>query len=199
MVAQSIAFAYAPGPPGTVHDEDDPLFLDAPEPFKRTADAVEALESTVHGAGGVVLRYGYFYGPGSAISSGGSMGEDVARRRLPIVGGGTGVWSFIHVDDAAQRHRRRARARRARASTTSSTTSPRRSRSGCPSSPRALGARPPRRVPALARAPARGQLRGATMTRAQGASNARARRELDWAPRFASWREGFASALVSVR
>ena len=55
------------------------------------------------GAGGVVLRYGYFYGPGSAISREGSMGaRDLRRRRLPIVGAGAGVWSFIHVDDAAR-------------------------------------------------------------------------------------------------
>ncbi len=53
------------------------------------------------GAGGVVLRYGYFYGPGSSVSREGSIGADVSRRRLPIVGSGAGVWSFIHVDDAA--------------------------------------------------------------------------------------------------
>ena len=57
----------------------------------------------------MVLRYGYFYGPGSAISREGSTGQDVARRRLPIVGGGAGVWSFIHVDDAAAATRRGAR------------------------------------------------------------------------------------------
>src|SRR5206468_4400413 len=66
IVAQSIAFAYAPGPPGTVHAEHDRLFLDAPKPFVRSAHAVHELESTVIGAGGVVLRYGYFYGPGTS-------------------------------------------------------------------------------------------------------------------------------------
>ena len=102
IVAQSIAFAYAPGPPGTVHAEHDPLFLDAPKPFARSARAVHDLESTVTAAGGLVLRYGYFYGPGTSIARQGSMGEDVARRRLPIVGSGQGVWSFIHIDDAAE-------------------------------------------------------------------------------------------------
>ena len=65
IVAQSIAFAYAPGPPGTVHTERDPLFLQAPAPFARSVRAVHDLERAVTAAGGLVLRYGYFYGPGT--------------------------------------------------------------------------------------------------------------------------------------
>src|SRR2546430_9265934 len=99
IVAQSIAFAYAPGPPGTIHDEQDPLFVDAPEPFRRSARAVAELEQTVLDAGGHVLRYGYFYGPGSSIARDGSLREDLARRRLPIVGRGSRVWAFLHVQD----------------------------------------------------------------------------------------------------
>src|SRR2546421_34547 len=91
-----------PDPPSPVHAGPDPLFLDAPKPFARSARAVHDLESTVTAAGGLVLRYGYFYGPGTSIARQGSMGEDVARRRLPIVGSGQGVWSFIHIDDAAE-------------------------------------------------------------------------------------------------
>ena len=103
VVAQSIAFMYAPGPAGTLHVESDPLISDeqAPSSFRRSARAVRELESAVLAADGVVLRYGYFYGPGSAIARDGSVGEDVARRRMPVVGRGTGVWSFIHIDDAA--------------------------------------------------------------------------------------------------
>ena len=87
---------------------------DPPAQFKRSAAAIAELERTVLGAGGLVLRYGYFYGPGSAISADGSLGLEVARRRLPIVGGGRGVWSFIHVQDAARATVAGADARRAR-------------------------------------------------------------------------------------
>jgi nucleoside-diphosphate-sugar epimerase len=89
ILAQSIAFSYAPGPPGAVHREQDPLLKDPPKSFKRSAEAMQALERTVLGAGGMVLRYGYFYGPGSAMSRSGSIGQDLARRRLPIVAAGT--------------------------------------------------------------------------------------------------------------
>src|SRR5262249_29660949 len=68
ILAQSIAFIYAPGPPGTVHGEQDPLLEQAPKSFRRSAGAVAELERAVLAAQGVVLRYGYFYGPGSAIS-----------------------------------------------------------------------------------------------------------------------------------
>jgi nucleoside-diphosphate-sugar epimerase len=195
VIAQSIAFAYDPGPPGAVHVEDDPLIADPPAHFKRSAAAIAELERAVRGAeGGVVLRYGYFYGPGTSISAGGSLGQEVARRRLPIVGGGRGVWSFIHVQDAA---------RATLAALTSGSSDvynvvddePALVREWIPELASALGAKPPRRVPAwLARALA-GEYAVMTMTRAQGASNARARRELGWSPRHASWREGFQSAL----
>ncbi len=102
LVAQSIAFMYAPGPPGTLHGEADPLVHDAPASFARTAGAVEALEQATLGAGGTVLRYGYFYGPGTAIAQDGSIVTDLRRRRMPIVGSGQGVWSFVHVEDAAR-------------------------------------------------------------------------------------------------
>ena len=103
FIAQSIAFAYAPGPPGTVHAERDELLSpeQAPKEFRRSAGAVADLEREVLGGGGVVLRYGYFYGPGSAIARDGSMAAGLAHRRLPVVGSGSGVWSFIHVTDAA--------------------------------------------------------------------------------------------------
>jgi 2-alkyl-3-oxoalkanoate reductase len=194
IVAQSIAFAYAPGPPGALHVEDDPLMVDPPAQFKRSAEAIAELERTVLGAGGVVLRYGYFYGPGTSISADGSLGQEVVRRRLPIVGGGSGVWSFIHVQDAA----------RATAAALTNGSSgaynvvddePAPVREWVPALADALGAKPPRRVPAWLARPLAGEYGVMTMTRAQGASNARAKRELGWSPRYASWREGFQSAL----
>ncbi len=194
VLAQSIAFAYAPGPPGTLHAEEDPLYTDAPEPFRRSARALAELERAVAAAGGTALRYGYFYGPGSAFSSHGSMGQDVARRRMPIVGGGEGVWSFIHVEDAA----------RATVAALTGGGSPAYNivdddpapvARWLPALAEALGAPRPLRVPAFIARPLAGSYGIATMTRAQGASNALARRELDWAPRPASWREGFRTSL----
>jgi nucleoside-diphosphate-sugar epimerase len=194
VIAQSIAFMYAPGPPGTVHTETDPLNADPPKRFRRTAAATAELERQVLGAGGQVLRYGYFYGPGSAISRAGSMGAEVARRRLPIVGGGGGVWSFIHVEDAA----------RATVATLANEGSgaynivddePAPVSEWLPALASALGAPRPRRVPALLARPLAGEYGVAAMTKAQGAANARAKRELGWQPGFPSWREGFRRGL----
>jgi nucleoside-diphosphate-sugar epimerase len=194
VIAQSIAFAYEPGPPGTIHVERDPLVGNPPRSFARTANAVKLLERQTVEAGGLVLRYGYFYGPGTAIASDGSMTVELRRRRMPIVGGGAGVWSFIHIDDAA-------------GATVAALT---RGESGAynvvdgdpapvaqwlPALAQAIGAPRPMRIPAWLARPLAGGYGVATMTRAQGASNALAMRELDWAPRFASWREGFAQAL----
>jgi 2-alkyl-3-oxoalkanoate reductase len=196
IVAQSIAFAYAPGPPGTVHDEEDPPIAEAPAQFRRSAAAIGELERTVLGAGGVVLRYGYFYGPGTSISASGALAADVARRRLPIVGGGHGVWSFVHIDDAA-RATVAALTRGDAGAYNIVDDEPAPAREWIPALAQALGAKPPRRVPAwLARGLA-GEYGLYTMTRAQGASNARAKAQLGWTPQHASWREGFRSGLGS--
>lgn len=194
ILAQSIAFAYAPGPAGTVHGEDDPLYLDSPEPFRRSAHALHDLESTVVGAGGIALRYGYFYGPGSSISVSGSMGDDVARRRMPIVGRGQGVWSFVHVDDAA-RATVAALTRGAPGAYNIVDDDPAPVVRWLPALAEALGAKKPRRVPAWLARPLAGSYGVTTMTRAQGASNKLAKRELGWAPEYPSWREGFRTAL----
>jgi nucleoside-diphosphate-sugar epimerase len=195
IVAQSIAFAYAPGPPGTVHGEQDPLFLDAPKAFARSAGAVAELERTVLGAGGVALRYGYFYGPGSAIARDGSVGEEVARRRLPIVGGGRGVWSFIHIDDAAQATLAALAAAGSGAYNVVDD-DPAAVAEWLPALAQALRAPKPRRVPAFIARALAGSYGVMTMTQAQGASNELAKRELGWQPRYASWREGFRSGLA---
>jgi 2-alkyl-3-oxoalkanoate reductase len=103
IVAQSIAFAYTPAG-GAVKTEEDPLFDDAPWPWSRSVQALHELERAVtetEGIEGVVLRYGFFYGPGSQYAPGSYYATEVAKRRFPIVGKGSGVFSFIHVDDAA--------------------------------------------------------------------------------------------------
>jgi nucleoside-diphosphate-sugar epimerase len=196
LVAQSVAFFYAPGPSGTVHGERDPLLREpqAPRPVKRSAEALVTLERNVLDAGGTILRYGYFYGPGSAIAGDGSTGEAVAHGRLPIVGSGAGQWSFVHVDDAA-------------AATVAALNAgkpgvfnivddePARVADWVPALAAALGARRPRKVPKMLAWPLAGSYGVAIMTSAQGASNALAKRELGWVPRYASWRDGFRSAL----
>jgi 2-alkyl-3-oxoalkanoate reductase len=196
IVAQSIAFAYLPGPPGTLHTETEVLYLDAPKAFKRSAQALHELECAVRGAQGTVLRYGYFYGPGSSISSDGSMAEDLRRRRMPIVGSGGGVWSFIHVDDAA-------RATVAALALEGSEghiynvvdDDPAPVREWLPALAQAVGAPRPWRVPAPIARLAAGGYGVMVMTKAQGASNALIKEELGWKPEQASWREGFRTSL----
>src|SRR5207237_5535357 len=140
----------------------------------RSAGAVRELESAVLGAGGTVLRYGYFYGPGSAISGAGSMGEDVRRRRVPIVGDGAGVWSFIHIDDAA-RATVAALAGAPPGAYNVVDDEPARVSEWLPVLASALDARPPRRVPTFLARLAAGPYGVTVMTRAQGASNALAK------------------------
>jgi nucleoside-diphosphate-sugar epimerase len=194
VLSQSIAFAYAPGPPGRVHDESDPIISDPPKQYRRSAAAIAELERTTLEAGGAVLRYGYFYGAGTSISAEGSLGEEVARRRLPIVGGGGGVWSFIQIEDAA-RATVDALTREATGVYNVVDNEPAPAREWIPALAEALGAKPPRRVPAWLARPLAGEYGLLTMMRAQGASNARARAKLGWTPRYASWREGFREGL----
>jgi nucleoside-diphosphate-sugar epimerase len=194
IVAQSIAFAYAPGPPGTVHGEEDPLITDPPAQFRRSAAAIAELERTVLAADGLVLRYGYFYGPGTSISAHGSVGVEVARRRLPIVGGGEGVWSFIHVEDAA-RATAAALTRGSSGAYNVVDDEPAPVAEWLSVLAEALGAKPPRSVPAWLARPLAGEYGLYTMIRAQGAANVRAKAALQWMPSQASWREGFRSAL----
>jgi nucleoside-diphosphate-sugar epimerase len=122
------------------------------------------------------------------------MAEELARRRLPIVGSGTGVWSFIHVDDAA-RATVAALDRGAAGSYNIVDDDPAPVSQWLPALARALGAPAPRRVPAPIARLVAGAYGVATMTRAQGASNALAKRELGWSPAYPSWREGFRVAL----
>lgn len=196
LIAQSVAFFYAPGPPGTVHGEDDPLLdpAHAAGPVQRSAGALQTLERTVLGAGGTVLRYGYFYGPGSAIARDGSTGEEVAKRRLPVVGSGAGVWSFVHVDDAAAATVAALQAAKPGVFNVVDD-EPARVADWIPALAQALGARKPRKAPAWLARPLAGSYGVTIMTEAQGASNARAKAELGWTPRYASWREGFRAGL----
>jgi 2-alkyl-3-oxoalkanoate reductase len=192
IIAQSIAFFYAPGPPGTLHSESDPLLTaeQAPAMMRRSTAAVEKLESTVLGAGGLILRYGYFYGPGTAIAHDGSMGQDLAKRRMPVVGGGTGVWSLIHIADAAEATVA-ALEHGGSGAYNIVDDHPAKVAEWLPALASAIGAPKPMRVPAWLARPLAGEYGVATMTAAQGAGNAKAKAELGWTPAYPDWREGF--------
>jgi nucleoside-diphosphate-sugar epimerase len=99
FIAQGLAFAYAPAP--GLADEDQPLYTSAPVAFRPMVDALVELERQVLAVGGVVLRYGNFYGPGTVYAPDGSMTEDARTGRLVLIGRGEGVMSFVHVDDVA--------------------------------------------------------------------------------------------------
>jgi 2-alkyl-3-oxoalkanoate reductase len=195
FVCQSIAFAYAPAAKPVVMDEEAPLNLEAPPPFSEGIRVIAEMEGMVLGAEGLeglVLRYGWFYGPGTYYGEGGSMAADVRKRRFPVVGSGSGLFSFIHTDDAAEATVA-AVERGAPGVYNVVDDEPAALRDWVPAYAEALGAPPPRRVPVwLARLVA-GKM-ASSMNAQPGASNAKAKRELGWEPRWSSWREGFREA-----
>jgi nucleoside-diphosphate-sugar epimerase len=201
LVAQSFAgwpFARIGGP---VKTEDDPLDPDPPAELRRTLDAIRHLESAVLGAEGlegVVLRYGGFYGPGTSAGEGGYMLDDLRRRRFPIVGAGTGVWSFIHIDDAAAATVA-AVERGAPGIYQIVDDDPAPVSAWLPALAAAAGARPPRRVPAWAARWLAGDHAVVLMTEVRGAANTKAKHELDWRPAYPSWRQGFRTGLGLVK
>ena len=180
VVAGSIAFAYRhDGPTDLPKTEEDPLIgADAPKDFRATAQAVDALERTVLGAGGLVLRYGQFYGPGTSYAvSNGPLAERVRKRGFPIVGAGGGIVSFVHVDDAAAATAA-AVERGAPGVYNVVDDDPAPMRDWVPVYAEAVGAKPPRRVPVLAARIAVGPWMTLAATKSRGASNEKARREL---------------------
>jgi nucleoside-diphosphate-sugar epimerase len=196
FLSQSIAFAYRPDG-GPVKTEEDALFDDPPAPFASGVEALHEMEELVlrtEGIDGLVLRYGFFYGPGTHYSADGTITKDVRRRRMPIVGAGTGVFSFIHVDDAAD-----ATVVAVERGTPGIYNivddEPAPMREWVPALAAAAGAKPPWRVPAwLARLVA-GRQAADFALELRGASNQKAKRELGWQPAHPSWRSGFAESL----
>jgi nucleoside-diphosphate-sugar epimerase len=192
LIAESVAFFYAPQG-DWVKGEEAPLFLDAPGVLGSAAQALSDLERQVgeaEGIEGLVMRYGWLYGPGTYFDRDGSQTEDALKRRLPIVGKGDGTFSFLHVEDAASATVA-AVERGAPGAYNVVDDEPAPMREWVPIFCAAVGARKPRRVPAwLARLIA-GAAAAATATQLRGASSAKAKRELGWQPSYASWREGF--------
>ena len=188
---QSIAFMYAPNGNGRLCTEaDPPCERDAPFPCDLALPAIIAIEKRVVDLGGLVLRYGMFYGPGTHFDDG-QIARDVKRRRMPVVGKGTGVFSFIHVDDAAAATVL-ALERELTGILNVVDDEPLPMREWLPHYAKAIGAPRPLRVPAF---PVRklAPLAAHWATTMPGASNERARRELGWAPERRSLREGVAA------
>jgi nucleoside-diphosphate-sugar epimerase len=199
FVAQSYAPAIFARVGGPVKGEDDPLDDRPPNQVRATAEALRYLESAVTGVSwteGVVLRYGGFYGPGTNFSVGpeGTMVEAIRKRQVPLVGKAGGVWSFIHIEDAAEATVKAVEGR-GRGIYNIVDDEPAAVADWLPAAAEAVGAPAPRRVPRWLGRLFAGEFATVMMTEARGASNAKAKRELAWAPRHASWREGFATGL----
>ncbi len=196
FVAQSISFIYLPVG-GWVKGEEDPVIEGAPGEFGAGVDATMDLERQVaeaEGLDGLVLRYGFFYGPGTSYAADGHQASEVGRRRFPIVGEGDAVFSFVHVDDAASATVA-ACERGAPGVYNVSDDEPAPLREWLPVYAEALGTKPPRRLPAWLVRLIAGKETVAFATTLRGASNAKAKRELGWQPRYASWRQGFSETL----
>ncbi len=200
IVTQSIAFAYAATNERVV-DEDAPLARDAPPPFGATVSAVAEMERQVmeaRGMDGVVLRYGTLYGPGTWYDpEGGQVSGAVRAGKVPLIGDGAGLGSFVHVDDAA------------RAALLALTgppgiynivdDDPVEMSEWLPLYARSLGAPEPPRI-SVEEGLERGDWTAVhRMTRQSGASNARAREQLGWEPEHPSWREELRRAASAVR
>jgi 2-alkyl-3-oxoalkanoate reductase len=199
FVAQSYAgwpFARTGGP---VKDETAPLDPDPPRALRTTLDAILHVEEAVTGIGwgeGLVLRYGGFYGPGTSLSlePGAAAVESIRRRQFPLIGDGGGVWSFVHIEDAATATA--AAVERGRAGLYQIVDDePAPVRDWLPALASALGAKPPRRLPRWLGRLLAGEAATVMMTEIRGASNAKAKHELGWTLRYPSWRLGFAKGL----
>jgi nucleoside-diphosphate-sugar epimerase len=195
FVAQSYGAWWYVRTGGPVKSEEDPLDPTPAREMRESWAAVRHLEEAVLGADwteGIVLRYGAFYGPGTSMAPGGEGFELIRRRRFPLVGDGGGVWSFVHVADAAE-------------ATVAAVTHGRRGvynvvdddpapvAEWLPALARTLGAKQPLRVPRFVGRLFAGEVGVVMLTDARGASNAKAERELGWRPAHPSWRQGFAA------
>jgi len=186
---------------GWVKTEEDPLDSHPAPHTMQTLEAIRTLERTVLGAtdvAGIALRYGAFYGPGTSLTPGGFVVEAVRKRRFPIVGGGAGVWSFIHIADAAEATRLAIEGGPAGLYNVVDD-DPAEVAVWLPELARVIGARPPYRVPAWLGRLAAGEVGVRMMTEQRGSSNAKAKRLLGWQPIYSSWRDGFRSGLGPAR
>jgi 2-alkyl-3-oxoalkanoate reductase len=193
FIAQSFCgWTYGRGE--SIKTEADALEPDPPEELRRTLEAIQYMEGAVAGSAnpeGIVLRYGSFYGPDTGMLSR-AMIDQVRRRRVPLIGGGGGRWSFIHVEDAASATL--AAIERGAPGNIYNIVDddPAPVSEWLPALATLVGARSPIRVPAWLGRLFAGEHLVSMMTEVRASSNAKARRELGWQPAHPSWREGFA-------
>jgi nucleoside-diphosphate-sugar epimerase len=196
FVAQSAVYGYYARIGGAVKSEDDPLDPSPPRQFRGAMAAFRHLEEAVLGASwteGIVLRYGAFYGPDTSLAPGGGQFEMVRNRKFPLVGNGGGVWSFVHVADAAEATVAAVdHGRPGIYNVVDDDPAP--VAQWLPALAQTLGAKQPRRVPRFVGRMFVGEIGAVFMTEIRGASNAKAKRDLGWQPQHASWRHGFAAA-----
>jgi nucleoside-diphosphate-sugar epimerase len=198
VVAQSIAFILAPEG-DWVKDESARTLSpeDVPRSFAETLRQTLDMERQVVEAGGMeglVLRYGFFYGPGTWYARGTKLAEQFRKRRFPVVGSGRGVFSFIHVEDAAAATVA-ALERGAAGIYHVTDDDPAPAREWQAAFAEAVGAKPPRRVPMWIAKIVAGRGNALILDSMRGASNEKAKRELGWQPRYPSWRQGFREGL----
>jgi nucleoside-diphosphate-sugar epimerase len=198
-IRRFIAQSYAAWPyartGGPVKSEDDPLDPTPAREMRESLAAIRYLEEAVTAADwteGIVLRYGAFYGPGTSMSPGGESFEIVRKRKFPVVGDGRGVWSFVHIADAAE-----ATVAAVERGTPGIYNvvddEPAPVAEWLPALAQKIGAPTPWRVPKVVGRLFAGEAGAVMMTEIRGASNTKAKRELGWTPRHVSWREGFAA------
>jgi len=193
FVAQSFFAAYD-RTGGPVKSEDDAFGTSPPKEMRETVEAIRHVEEavlTAHWTEGIVLRYGGFYGPGTSIAPDGEQTEAVRAGKFPVVGDGAGVWSFIHIGDAADATVA-AVERGSRGVYNVVDDDPAPVSVWLPELAAQLGARKPRRVPRFVGRVFTGETGVVMMTELRGASNAKAKRELGWTPAHPSWRQGLA-------
>lgn len=177
--------------------ERDSLDPHPPRKQQKTLDAIRYLEQAVLSGGkmtGIALRYGSLYGPGTNIALDGDVSALVRARKLPIIGNGAGMWSFLHVDDAASATIA-AIGRGAEGVYNICDSHPARVAQWLPELARALDAKPPLHVPTWIGRLAAGDVGVSMMTQIRGVSNAKAQRELSWRPLYQSWQQGFWTGL----
>jgi nucleoside-diphosphate-sugar epimerase len=194
-VRQFVAQSYTGWPNirsgGWVKDEEDPLDPEPPKAQRESLAAIRHLEDAVRKADGTVLRYGGFYGDASDPTI-----PMVRKRRFPLVGGGTGYTSWIHLDDAAGATVL-ALEQGVRGVFNIVDDEPAPASEWLPYLAECLGAKPPMRLPVWLARLAAGEVAVSMLTQTRGSSNARARRELGWQLRWPSWRQGFKHGLVT--
>jgi nucleoside-diphosphate-sugar epimerase len=191
FVAQSYAGWNGIRKGGWVKTEEDPLDPETGTGFRKGAEAIRHVEDVVVKAGGAVLRHGTLYGPGATDYQ----VELVRKRQFPLVGGGTGYTSWVHLDDAASAAVL-AVEQKARGVFNIVDDEPAPASEWLPYLAACAGAKPPMRIPKWLGRLLAGDVAVTMMTEGRGFSNAKARRELGWKPRYPSWRQGFKEGLA---